>query len=267
MLKTFIYKLKTKSAKLFTGPNREILAELTRANLKKADYDSWLGILWSLTGSVASLLLFYIIFKANFGKDIKDYPVYLLSGMICVNFFSTVTIRMINTFFGYREFVLNSTVPREIILVSNLTVCVFKLAIDLLLCLILSAFYGTATLFSILLILPLMIVFVAFVFAISMFLSLIYCFAGDIEHIWSMGIRIVYFVTPVFYNIGHLHPITRKLIYLCNPLTPFVISIQNLFLGKIDMPIYIYSILTGIFLFICGYSIFIAIENSAMERA
>ncbi|MCM8781788.1 MAG: hypothetical protein NC828_01890, partial [Candidatus Omnitrophica bacterium] len=73
----FLDKLKNKTARLFTKANWDILTELIRANLKVRDYNSILGVLWSLLGPLVTLVVLYFIFRTRFGQGIKAYPLYL----------------------------------------------------------------------------------------------------------------------------------------------------------------------------------------------
>lgn len=260
-------RLKVKADRIFTKSNGNTLMELIRANLKVRDYNSILGIFWSLLGPVVTLVILYFIFRTSFGPNIKAYPLYILVGVVCTNFFITATAYTVNIFFINREIILNSTVPRETIVASALAIHIYKFIIDLFLCFIVSIFYGCLTWKFFLLILPLLTAFIAFVAGINMILSLLYCLAGDVEHIWMLATRLLYFATPIFYSLNSIPSTARKLIYFGNPLSPFVISFQNIFIGNVNILLYLYNILMGIVFFIFGYRIFMLIENTAVEQA
>jgi lipopolysaccharide transport system permease protein len=266
-MKSFFERLKAKARKLFTRSNWDIFVELTRANIKVRDYNTVLGVFWSLLGPIATLFVFYFIFSKSFGQGIKAYPVFLLVSLVCINFFITATTYMVDIFFLNREIVLNSTVPRETVLASTLAVHLYKLLLDLILCVILSIIYGCATWKLFLMITPLLVSFIVFALGVNMILSLLYCFANDIGHIWMLFGRLFYFITPMFYTLDNVGPVVKRLIFFLNPLAPFVISFQNIFLGKINLPVYFYSLSVGVVFFIFGYIIFVIIENSAMEKA
>ena len=266
MLSDLLNRLKKRIHRLFTRANWDMLTELARANFKVQDHNSLLGVFWSLLGPIVTSVVLYFIFRTRFGQGIREYPLYLLAGVICVNFFATATSYMVNIFFENRDFVLNSMVPRETILLSALATHIYKFLIDLVLCLGLSIFYGVFTWKIFLLVGPLVIAFIAFVLGINMIISLLFCFAGDVQHIWLLMTRLFYFITPVFYTLDSLHPVTRNLIYFGNPLTPFVISFQNIFMGQFAPAVYAHSLLVGLVVFTFGYGAFIIIENMAVEE-
>ena len=262
----FSDRLKSRIRKIFTRTNCDIFTQLVRANLKVNEYNSFLGIAWTLLGPAVLLTVLYFVFSKNFGQDIKAYPLYILVGVVCVNFFTTATNNMVGIFSANREFVLNSTISREILLASTLALHVYKIMIDLCLCLILSIFYGCLTWKFVILITPLLVAFIFLVSGINMILSLLSCFAGDVEYIWMLVMRLLYFATPIFYSIKSVHPLVRKAIYFGNPLASFVISFQGIFMGNLDIASYLYSIFLGILFFIFGCRVFILIENAAIEQ-
>jgi ABC-type polysaccharide/polyol phosphate export permease len=266
-LSVFLKKLKTRFFQLFTKSNWNLIVELIRFEFKVADRNSILGILWSFLGPLAMLTVMYFIFRTRFGQGIRAYPLYLLLGIVCVSFFVTVTTYMLKIFFLNRDTVLNSTVPRESIILSNLSIHSYKFIIELAFCFLLGIFYGLFTWKLILLLLPLLVAYLGLVLGTSLLLSLFYCFARDIEHIWMIASRILFFVTPIFYTLDRISPLARKIVYWGNPLTPFLISFRQVFMGELNLPNYIYSLFLGSGFFIIGYYVFIVLENIALERA
>lgn len=264
-----IRKLKTRIDRLFTKSNCNLLIELIRAKFKVTDHNSILGVFWSLIGPIFMLIIIYFIFKNIFGQGVYAYPLYLLVGIVCVSFFTTATTYIIKAFFFNREIVLNSMVSREIFVLSDMSIHAYKFVIEILLCLIISAFYGSFSWGSILLLFPLSIGYIALVLGVGIILSLFYCFARDIEHIWMIISRLFFFATPIFYTLDRIPPSARKAIYWGNPLTPFLISFRDIILKgeSIDISTYLYSIALGIIFFIIGYILFIILENTAVERA
>lgn len=262
----FLEKLKARFRRLFTRSSRNLLIELVRAEFKITEHNSVLGSLWGFLGPLVMLAVMYFIFRTRFGQGVRAYPLYLLLGIICVNFFVIATAHILKIFFINREIVLNSTLPRESIILSYLSIHYYKFIIELVLCCLLSVFYGLFT-WRLILLLPLVVAYFLLIMGISLFLSLCYCFARDIEHIWTIASRLLFFVTPIFYTLGKISPLARRVVYWGNPLTPFLISFQQVFMGGVNLPNYIYSLLLGGGFFIAGYYLFITLENIALERA
>ena len=256
-----------KLKKLFKRSSWIQLVELTRSQFALLDHNSILGFLWSFLGPLTMLVVMYFIFIGRFGKHIYAYPLYLLSGIVMVGFFINTTAYIMRSINGSMPVILNTTVPREIILVSSLNIMAYKFLIELAFCAVISLFYNLFPIATVLLLPLLIIAFIGLVLGVSVTLSMIYCIARDIEHIWGMLSQLLYFVTPLFYQLNSISPIARKLIVFANPLTPFVISMRGLLMGNLDYAVYAYSIFLGIAFFAFGCWAFYLLEDIAVERA
>jgi ABC-2 type transport system permease protein len=263
----FLNKLREKPGKLFTSRNWSMMTELVRANFKIIDHNSFLGALWSLISPIAMLAIMYAVFSTRFGQNIPAYPLYLLAGIVPVNFFIIATTASISVFFDRRDIVLNTSAPRETVLVANLYVHFYKFVIDIVLCMIVSMCYGMLKPVFFLAIIPLVAAFLGLILGLSFFLAILFCFARDIEHIWAIASRLLLFVSPVFYKLEYLSAWAAYLIYWFNPVTPFVLAFRGAIMGNLDIWNLLASIILGAIFFTAGYSAFIAFENTSMERA
>ncbi len=264
----FIKKLKDRIRLFFTKTNLSNLFQLFNTCRKGIDNNSILGILWSLIVPLVLFSVMFIVFRMRFGGQVKAYPLYLLTGIVCVNFFTISISYLTKSLFNYKSMVLNTRTLRENIVISNLLIYLYKFLIELLLCFILSAFYGFFRWEAILLIIPFIIGFAGMILGISLVFSLVFCMTRDIEHLWLIMSRIFYFVTPVFYTLDIVPAFTRKFIVYINPLTPFVVSCRNIFMDiyNMDFSMYFYSLAVGMFFLIVGYLLFVGFESIAIEQ-
>jgi ABC-type polysaccharide/polyol phosphate export permease len=261
-------RLQARKTRLFTRANFSLVGEMVRATIKASDHNTMLGILWSLVGPISMLIVLYLIFSSRFGAEVQAYPLYLLLGIVLVNFFVTASRFLITVLFTNRSLLLNSTVPRETVLVSNLALHLYKFLIELLLCMLLSAWYGLFTWKSIVLLLPLLCAYLGFVVGVGLLVSLVYSFARDIEHIWNIMSRALFFVTPVFYGLNGISDDARHLVYWLNPLTPFLMALRDALMNTdVGGPdVYAHAMFVGVVTLAIGYGAFLLLENSAVER-
>jgi len=261
-------RLTAKLKRLFTSYNRNLLIEMIYADFKMYDRDSILGTFWILLNPMITLLIMYCVFETRFGHSIQFYPLYILIGIATVNFFINVTTKMINSISFNRYVVLNSTIPRENFILTDLFVHIYKLFIELSLCWLLSIYYGVFAWQAVLLALPLLAALAGLALGAGMIISLIYCYAMDIEHIWRIITRLLLFVTPVFYSLEHISHFFSKVIYWFNPLTPFLIAFRQIIIwnNSLDLVNYAYSICWGCCFLVLGYLVFITFENTAIEQ-
>ncbi len=247
--------------------SRNLLRELVGATIRIHDHNSLLGALWGLLSPAAMLIVLHTIFQSRFGAGLDAYPLFLLVGVVAVGFFLTATRHLMGVLQANRNFMIDSTAPREIVILSNLAPHVYKLAVELLLCAAFAAYYGTLS-WKVLFALPLIAAsYVAFVLGVGLALAIAYTFTSDVEHIWVLGSRLLYFATPVFYRLDDLPPLAAGLVYWLNPITPFLISLRWVFQGGAAFPFAApHALLLGPMALALGYALFLRLESAAIER-
>jgi lipopolysaccharide transport system permease protein len=251
-----------------TWANAELLLELIRARLKASDNNSALGMLWSLIGPITMLLVMNLIFSTRFGAGLQAYPLYLLIGIVLVGFFVTATRYLISALVSERRLILNTSVPHAAILMSNVSVHVYKLLVELGLCAALSAYYGLISWRVLVVSAPLILAFVALVVGVGMVLATVNAFARDVEHVWFVGSWMLFFATPVFYDLESLSPGAAALVYWLNPLTPFLLAFRDLLIGNgQNLMALAHSALLGIAGFAVGCGVLRLFGTAAVERA
>lgn len=264
----FYARFRKRGKRLSSPSNRTILLELVRANIKASDYHSFLGGMWSLVGTTVMLATFYFVFNKHFGEKIHGYPLYLLTGIILVNFFITATSHLLKVLIFNRDIALNSTIPRESLILATISISTWKLGIELAICTLISMAYGLYTWKSALLFFPVLASFLALVLGTGLALSLFYCFARDVEHVWAIFSRLFLFATPVFYTTESLSPTMRAVILYLNPLTPFLKAFRAIFLhgGALGAFVLGHCILVGTAVLAAAYLIFLRWEGAALDR-
>jgi lipopolysaccharide transport system permease protein len=252
---------------LVEGENRSLFVELVRTSFKVADHNSVAGALWSLIAPFAMLTALYLVFRDRFGEELRAYPLYLLLGISFVNYFSTATRYLIAVLFTHRALLLNTTVPRETVILSQVAFHSYKLLVELTLCALLAVHYDTFSWSAMAAAVPLLVAFFGLVTGVGLLGAVVHSFARDIEHIWSLVTHLLMFVTPVFYGLDKLSAPARFVIYWLNPLTPFLTALRGLFIGPPAAPgIYAHALLIGIVFFVAGYAAFLSAESAALER-
>ena len=255
-------------ARTFFGvENRALFVELVRSAFKQTDHNSVAGALWSLIAPFAMLTALYLVFRQRFGEELRAYPLYLLLGIAVVSYFATTTRLLITILFAYRPLLLNTTVPRETVILSQVAFHGYKFMVEMVLCALLALHYGTFTWQGMLAALPLLLAFFALVTGVGMIGAVLFSFARDVEHIWTLVTHLLMFVTPVFYGLDTLSAPARFIIYWLNPLTPFLVALRGAMIGPPASPgVYLHALLIGTVVLVGGYAAFLSAESAAMER-
>ncbi|HEY8515913.1 MAG TPA: ABC transporter permease [Candidatus Binatia bacterium] len=247
--------------------NRSLFVELVRIGFKVADHNTIAGALWSLVAPFVMLVALYLVFRNRFGEELRAYPLYLLLGIAFVNYFVTATRYVIVVLHTNRALLLNTTVPRETVILAQVAFHGYKLLVELVLCTLLAAYYGTFTWTGLAGAIPLVLGFVALVTGVGMLGAVVHSFARDIDHIWTLVSRLLLFVTPVFYGLDSLSPLARFLVYWLNPLTPFLVALRGLLIGPPAHPaVYAHAMGIGVGVLLLGYVAYLFVEGAALER-
>jgi lipopolysaccharide transport system permease protein len=185
-----------------------------------------------------------------------------------VNFFITATTHLLKVLIHNRDISLNSTIPRENLVLATISINAWKLGIELVICTMLSMGYGFYSWRSALLFFPVLVAFLALVLGVGLALSLFYCFTRDVEHVWAIFSRLFLFITPVFYTMESLSPTMRAAILYLNPLTPFLMAFRAIFLneGVLGALVLGHCLFLGAAALSVSYFVFLRLEGAALDR-
>ena len=97
---------------------RNLLRNLVVRDLKARYKNSVLGILWSILNPLFLMGVFTIIFSVLANNQIRDYPIFVLTGLIPWNFFSGALVSGTTSVTGNSGLVKKVYFPRELLPVA-----------------------------------------------------------------------------------------------------------------------------------------------------
>ena len=194
-----------------------LMRQLVARDFKTKYKRSVLGVLWSFLNPLLTMMVQYIVFSTLFKSDIPNFRLYLLSGIVCFNFFSEATTMALQSIVGNASLITKVYVPKYIYPVSR----VFSSTINLLLSLIplLAVMLLTRTpVRSAILLLPFgLICLVGFCIGMGFILSTMMVFFRDTQFLWGVVSMLWMYATPIFYPESII-PAQYMAIYKCNPM-------------------------------------------------
>lgn len=200
-----------------------MLYQATRASYLAQEKNSSLGLIWHLLNPLLMTAVLFLVFRrVQFLQGIEHYPLYILIGLIHYNFFINSTTRAASSFLNSRSLILNTTVPLELLVLRQTSIEGLTLLVEVLLVLVLGAFMG-AEIGPALLYYPLVFAAsLALSLGASLFLCSLVVFLSDLNYVWGLFCRLLFFLTPVFFSIELAgEGFARKLLEL-NPLTQLI---------------------------------------------
>lgn len=185
------------------------------------DQSTSLGFLWSFLHPLVMLLVLYAFFSQRIGADVRHYGIYLLIGLVQFTHFSKATASGMRVLYRMRNLATNVIFPKDVLVYSSQLADLPEFVISLTATVLIAAATGVEPSLAMLL-LPLVVVIqVLTVVWISLLLSALYVFVRDLDHIFEVAMRLLFFVTPIIYHLDMLSPRLRAVAQL-NPMTHLI---------------------------------------------
>lgn len=198
-----------------------LLRQLAAIQHRVLDQSTALGFLWSFLNPLLMLLVLWTVYRRQVGQGVPYYPVYLLIGLVHFTHFSKSTASAMRSLQRMRNVATNVIFPKELLVYSVLLAALPEFAISMALTMAIGVLSGTPV-SAALLALPLVIAMqLLLVLWGSLALSMIHVFVRDLDHLFDVGMRILFFVTPIIYRLDMLSPKLRA-IALLNPLAQVI---------------------------------------------
>ena len=184
--------------------NRYILFTLSYRDIQKKYIKNFFGTVWAVADPFAFVTILYFVFGARYGKTNDagiPFMAYLLVGYISYDFFS-VTTHALTRSISDHSFLLSKVNFRVALLplvriLSNLAIHFIIIGFTLVILItkhIYPSFYWLQMLYYLAAICSLQI-------ALGWLTSSIFLFFADIDNILGILTRIMFFLTPIFWNI------------------------------------------------------------------
>lgn len=214
--------------------HHELLLNLVRLELKSKYKASALGFAWSLLNPAMYLVVFYIAFDVILGGGIDRYPIYLLSGLLVWNFFTTAFNSGTSSMVAGAGLVKKVWFPREVLPLASVGAALVHFFLQL------TVLVGALLLlrhpvgWKEMPLLPLALCdLILFAAALSLLFSVANVYLRDMAHFVELALMAWFWVTPIIYPFTQLakglHGHTG--LALLNPVTPIVLTFQRALYG------------------------------------
>jgi ABC-2 type transport system permease protein len=214
----------------------ELLVGMVRKELKIKYKNSVLGFAWSLLNPLLYLVVFYIAFVKVLGSAIPAFPIYLLSGLLVWNLFSTGLGGATGSVVANAGLVKKVSFPREILPLASVGSMLVHFFLQTLVLFAVIALVQWSVAWAYLPMLPVALVALLLVTgALGILLSAINVYLRDTQHFLELALLAWFWFTPIVYpyslvadkkNQGGWMGVFAH-IWLLNPVTPIVVLFQR----------------------------------------
>ena len=244
-----------------------ILFNFAISDLKIRYRNSILGIFWSLIEPLLMLGVLFFVFSTMFKFEIENFPIYLLLGIICYNFFKNGTTFALNSLTNRSSLMTQIYFPRSIPGISSGITAAIMLILELVILgifMVVLEFTPPITI----LILPLILALeFLLILGISLPLSVLNVKFKDTEFIWMVVVHAGFFLTPIFYQFDML-PDNIQSILQFSPVVQIVTMAHHVVLYGVLPSInsILYAVGSTSAIMIIGYLIFRRYQSRIVEE-
>lgn len=221
------------------GTYSELLVGMTRKELKIKYKNSILGFAWSLLNPLLYLVVFYVAFVKILGSGVPAFPIYLLSGLLVWNLFSTGLAAACTSVVGNSALVKKVAFPREVLPLAAVGSMLVHFFLQSLVLFATFAVIRWDVAWSYVALLPLaLLALLLLTGAFGILLSATNVYLRDTQHFLELALLAWFWITPVVYGyqtIGRRPSLFAK-IYMLNPVTPVVLVFQRALYARLDNP-------------------------------
>ena len=244
---------------------RELFYFFTWRDIKIKYKQTTLGFLWA----ILQPLLMMVIFTLFFGKALNipsqnlPYPIYVFSGLLIWNLFSTGLTNASNSMVNNASIIKKVYFPRLIIPVSSILVALFDFLMAFILFVPILLFYQQSVSLSALVLWPVaLIIAIVATLGLGSWLAALNVKYRDFRYVIPFLVQALFFLTPVIYPISLLKYPILQYILVCSPMYAAVELFRYPLTGIMpDSFLLGISLLSGVLLLIVGVFYFKRTED------
>jgi ABC-2 type transport system permease protein len=219
--------------------HHELLVNLVRLELKAKYKASALGFAWSLLNPALYLVVFYVAFDLILGGGIPRFPIYLLSGLLVWNFFTSALNSGTSSMVAGQGLVKKVWFPREVLPLASVGAALVHFFLQLTVLVAALVVLRHPVGWSKMPLVPLALLDLVLLAAgLAVLFSVANVYLRDMAHFVELALLAWFWLTPIVYPFTQLgtalHGHTD--IALLNPITPIVTTFQGAFYGGFGKP-------------------------------
>ena len=184
----------------FSTHHKDLILHLIKRNVILRYKGSAIGVLWSLMLPLCQLLVLVFVFRRVVPLNIEDYPAFVFTALLPWIWFSTCLGSAGTLFINNRDLIRKPDFsPLNLVIVDTLANLLPYLMFLPILIVILLIYHRAITLAV--LCLPLLMLLQGILIAgMALAIATLNVFYRDVQHIVSVALMLLFYLTPVFYR-------------------------------------------------------------------
>ena len=200
---------------------KDLLRELVARDIKTRYKRSVLGVTWTMLHPLLTMVILTVVFSSIFRFRADNYAIYLLSGLLIWNFFSTTILHAMTQLAWGGALLRRIYLPKAVFAVSSIGTGLVNLALAMI-PLLLIMIVANTPISPALLFLPVAVVLTAmFALGMGLFLSTLAAYYTDVVRMFEILLLLWFYLTPILYPL-EIVPEQFRWVVAVNPMTQYV---------------------------------------------
>ena len=247
---------------------RHLLRNLVLKDLKLKYRGSVVGFLWSLANPLLMAVVYTVVFTKILRAGSEGFVFYLMLGLLAWTFFANSAGMSTGSIADNGGLVKSVWFPRAILPTATVLFNLAQYTLTVLVFLPLMLLYYHVPPAAPMLLFP---VFVGlqslFTIGVALILATSTAFFRDVRHLVEVALAVLFWTTPILYQLDHLPARVRRLI-LMSPMSPYIGAYQDIFYYRQwpDAAIWLTAVGYAVVALVLGLWLIVRNEDSFAER-
>jgi ABC-2 type transport system permease protein len=246
---------------------RELLRNLVLKDLKLKYRGSVFGFLWSLANPLLMMIVYTVAFTVILRIRNEGFVFSLMLGLLSWTFFSSSATMATGSIVENSGLLRSVLFPRAILPISTVLFNLSQFLLTIAVFLPLMMLWYRVPPGAPMLVLPVFLALqVVLTIGIALLLSTMTAFFRDVRHLLEIALAIMFWTTPIVYELIQV-PEKLRLLILLSPVSPFVVAYQQILYYRVwpEATIWLVALAHAFGAFVAGAIVFLAFEDRLAE--
>ncbi len=198
-----------------------------KCELKKEVADSYLNWIWWILEPLCFMMVYALIFGYFFNAKKEYFEAFIFIGLTLWNFFNKTVHSSVRLVKANRSIISKVYLPKYVLVLEKMMVNGFKMLISFGIVVLLMVVLRVQISFRVFLAIPILIPLVLVTFGMCTIVLHFGVFVEDLKNIINIGMKVVFYLTGIFYSLedraGHLGLVLQQY----NPLAFLITSMRE----------------------------------------
>ena len=200
---------------------RNILRQLTNQQLILRYRRTVLGYFWTLINPLFMMSIMALVFSTLFKLDLKDFAVFLFTGMIPWNFFNSVVSQLGMAFINNEGLIKKIYIPKIVFPLSITMALLIDAVFSFIALFLIIIFLGSPLSWAIFFIPIAFLLLLVFTLGVGLIVSIATVYFRDLQYVILIIMQGLFFLTPILFKPEALAGKVAWLVTV-NPVVPFI---------------------------------------------